>query len=420
MEEADPRRMSRRSAMGKALLGGTAVILGAGAAQGGSGHGKGHGMNRVFQAGDFGAVGDGKSDDTAALQAALDAAAGAGGGCVRLPSGRYRVTRTLTVKSSEGLDLVGDGRSTVLLHETPDPLLVWPEGVACDVSTVRDLRIHAVGTRDPSVAAILCSNGAARSEFRNLMFTGDTGSGIVTERVCDTTTFEHCLIWGGLSGTGIKVACGSEVRIFGGRIIGKHKGVSGVGVHLTGDNGGVHIVTTDLIGLETAVKIGEPGAKSNREVFITHATLDGCVHGLVQTDHAYTSIAGCWAASSDEEQILLAETAERAILAISGGTIFNGGAWNRGGGKNGIVVRAGSFLLNGVTVRHNKGTGILVEGPRVRDYTISGCRIADNGVGLVIGGENYAVTGNVFARNGTHLVQHAEGKGTVTGNAMAG
>ena len=41
-----------------------------------------------------GAVGDGVADDTAAIQAALDAAA-TGGGSVHLPAGRYRLTSPL-------------------------------------------------------------------------------------------------------------------------------------------------------------------------------------------------------------------------------------------------------------------------------------------------------------------------------------
>src|SRR5437763_261383 len=43
---------------------------------------------------DFGAKGDGVSDDTAAIQKALDA-----GGVVRIPTGDYRITSTLTVGS---------------------------------------------------------------------------------------------------------------------------------------------------------------------------------------------------------------------------------------------------------------------------------------------------------------------------------
>jgi len=47
---------------------------------------------------DFGAKGDGKTDDTAAIQKAIDAAHAAGGGVVYLPRGDYLVKTRLTVK----------------------------------------------------------------------------------------------------------------------------------------------------------------------------------------------------------------------------------------------------------------------------------------------------------------------------------
>jgi hypothetical protein len=49
---------------------------------------------------DFGALGDGKTDDTAAFQKALDAAAKAGGGTVLAPRGNYCFTGSLNVPSA--------------------------------------------------------------------------------------------------------------------------------------------------------------------------------------------------------------------------------------------------------------------------------------------------------------------------------
>ena len=52
----------------------------------------------MLSAANFGAKGDGTSDDTAALQAALDAAfAPNGPGFLEIPPGTYRVRRTLNI-----------------------------------------------------------------------------------------------------------------------------------------------------------------------------------------------------------------------------------------------------------------------------------------------------------------------------------
>jgi len=57
---------------------------------------------------DFGAVGDGVADDTAAIQAAVNAAKAAGGGTVHIPAGTYVTTSTITIDGS-GVQIRGDG-----------------------------------------------------------------------------------------------------------------------------------------------------------------------------------------------------------------------------------------------------------------------------------------------------------------------
>ncbi|MHB0999038.1 MAG: glycosyl hydrolase family 28-related protein [Armatimonadota bacterium] len=381
--------------------------------------------SRALNVLDFGAKGDGASDDTSAVQTAIDTMLKAGGGSLYFPAGQYRITRSLKFTSSPRVDIIGDGYSSTILHENDEPCFLWGEGVSCVESSIRDLCISSVkNNKSPDTAAIACLGGSERSFFSNLLINGAgarMGSGIVVDRVMDTTTLNHCLIWG-VTGTGVKVARGSEVRIFGARIVGgtnpyESIGAGSTGVHLTGNNGGVHIVTTDIISLNTGLKIGAPGGPSNREIFITHATFDSSIHGIWQIDNAYTSIAGCWAASSDEDQILIDESAHGAILVVSGGTIFNGGAYGRPGGHNGIVVKAGSFVLSGATIRHNQGTGILV-GERVRDYAITGCRITNNGTGAVLDGDGYAFTGNIVNGNKVNLVNKGGPNKQVTGNVI--
>ncbi|MGA4643331.1 glycoside hydrolase family 28 protein [Limisphaera sp. 4302-co] len=75
---------------------------------------------------EFGARGDGQTPDTAAIQKALDSAAAAGGGVVRIPPGRY-LTGTLQLRShitlvlEPGARLVGTTNLDAYLHPAPPP-----------------------------------------------------------------------------------------------------------------------------------------------------------------------------------------------------------------------------------------------------------------------------------------------------------
>lgn len=67
---------------------------------------------------DFGAKGDGKTDDTEALQRGLDASCGMGGASrvLYIPNGTYRLTRTVVVRHPVGPWLYGQSRDGVILR----------------------------------------------------------------------------------------------------------------------------------------------------------------------------------------------------------------------------------------------------------------------------------------------------------------
>ena len=103
-----------------------------------------------------------------------------------------------------------------------------------------------------------------------------------------------------------EIGWGSEVRIEGGRILGMAKRNDGsIGVlFCTGYNGGVHIDTTDINSVETGLLLDNSNGKgSNREIFIHQATFDSSGRGIAVKDQSYIDISGCWAASSDTDQI---------------------------------------------------------------------------------------------------------------------
>lgn len=72
---------------------------------------------------DFGAVGDGVADDTAAFQAAIDyvanlAIGSARGGRLCVPPGDYAITATLIMPASKPMELFGEGSGTKLFRKT--------------------------------------------------------------------------------------------------------------------------------------------------------------------------------------------------------------------------------------------------------------------------------------------------------------
>jgi polygalacturonase len=66
----------------------------------------------TFNIRDYGATGNGSSNDTAAIQRAIDAAATAGGGTVRAPSGTYKSSNSIHLKSNITIQL--DAGATII------------------------------------------------------------------------------------------------------------------------------------------------------------------------------------------------------------------------------------------------------------------------------------------------------------------
>jgi polygalacturonase len=107
---------------------------------------------------DFGAVGDGVANDTAALQAGIEASCGRGGSTKILfvPNGTYRVTNTLVVRSGVGPWVYGESRDGVVIRLTDD--------VPTNITSV--LRTHPSDTQASSADFFM-------RNFRN--FTIDVG-----------------------------------------------------------------------------------------------------------------------------------------------------------------------------------------------------------------------------------------------------
>ena len=116
-------------------------------------------LNESVSVKDFGAVGDGTTDDTAAIQAAIDAVQTAGGGTVYVPKGQYKTTDVIRITGK--VNLIGANRtdvSAIVAHHTGAAILSLKGSTG---SCVKFLWFGTDTTTYPKTGITLGRSGAA-------------------------------------------------------------------------------------------------------------------------------------------------------------------------------------------------------------------------------------------------------------------
>lgn len=131
----------------------------------------------IFNVRDFGAVGDGATNDTAAIQAAVDAAHAAGGGQVYIPAGTYIVTGHSSASDGaimlyDNITVYGDGMgaSTVKLQDN------WNHAVTGIFRTPADVENHDVGMHDLTIDGNRANNTGKVDGWFNGVSPGEPGA----------------------------------------------------------------------------------------------------------------------------------------------------------------------------------------------------------------------------------------------------
>jgi hypothetical protein len=144
---------------------------------------------RVYDVKRYGAIGDGATDDRAAIQAAIDAAQAASGGTIYFPPGNYRVTAQVLI-SKPTISLVGAGAraSKITSASTADairiaitPWTVEQAGRIAGLSIVGNANANAVGIH------ISETTGLALEDVVVVGFNGTSGCGIHVQNTTNWT-----------------------------------------------------------------------------------------------------------------------------------------------------------------------------------------------------------------------------------------
>lgn len=140
----------------------------------------GAGPDRVFNVTEFGAVPDGKTDNTAAIQKAIDACTAAGGGTVRVAGGPF-LTYTLYLRSNLRLEIEAgaslDGGPDPLRYPEFEPSPQWR--VEYTLRRNKRAMFYAVGQKNVTICGRGTINGHAE------LFHESTGDGKMWRRKDD-------------------------------------------------------------------------------------------------------------------------------------------------------------------------------------------------------------------------------------------
>lgn len=139
---------------------------------------------------DYGAKGDGISDDAAALQMAMDSTSTAGGGALHFPPGVYLVGAALQVKNSVCFAGVRGSTEIRLKRGVSAQILLNPNQVAdvpVDDLTLLDIVFNANADRTESFAqSAVAVNGVRRFTAIGCTFKGATGYGLAFQAKSDS------------------------------------------------------------------------------------------------------------------------------------------------------------------------------------------------------------------------------------------
>ena len=168
---------------------------------------------------DFGAVGDGVTDDTVAIQAAINSVQTTGGGKIELPPGTYKISSPLILSGSVGVWLTGTWASIIKNVGTTDAIQIGDTSTD-KTADIRLLGFQILGQAGTGIGIYAKRQHSLRIEGVRTQFCG--GDGIRLDGCYATWVIRNYTNNNGGNGirvTGIAAAGNDDIQVIGNRCL---------------------------------------------------------------------------------------------------------------------------------------------------------------------------------------------------------
>lgn len=321
---------------------------------------------------DFGAVGDGATDDTAAIQSAWNAVKLAGGGSIFLPPGIYLISSAIDITGCSNTVFYGAGNDASVIKSTSTTADVFYDSGTSWWRTFRDFSIASSVTRTAGSSFNLAVE--RRALFDRVRITGHFNGFKLLG--FEQTELRSCSITNP-SGAGTAIQCGvsgaggqganllvNSCFLRGNDDVTQNAPTGNYGM-LIYDVDAVFAMNTDIGGFIMNDVAISPATRSANHFFTqcffdATKSSDGVQIGGLGVKQQISFI-GCWFASAGK---------------LTSGNIESCGlrAYNAGSYQD--------LIFSGCRFYNNSGTGVLMEMPGC-DFTFTGCNFLFNGATAV-------------------------------------
>jgi hypothetical protein len=364
---------------------------------------------------DFGAAGDGSTDDTNAIQYAINDVASAGGGTVYFPYGTYKITSALTFTGGK-IKLLGTGKQASIIKQFTTNAKIL--NITTNNNSAVSLGLTYNGTPTSGASAIYCSGFYNYFDDLDVVnvyngFEGD-GTSVTSNSIyvdnCEVRNYantgfylhDQCFNW-----MVSNVFCVNDTNSYGTlgaiRFYNQSEGHSFTNIQVYQ---GAYCITTDA----TSNVMGSRPAYNK----FSNSYFDSCTSGCSINNSVEFDFANCWFSNRPASGI--------SIATANGIRFTGGGAVNNQ--QNGVSVGANAtkvsfvnFSARGNNTGGGSYYGILFQA-NCSYFSVIGCAFGDTlsfgtqAAGLYIASgssDYYVVCGNQFSGTGGTYSDNAVG-----------